>query len=400
MKTKCLLALALTIITSSTLTACQTTYTVPMEPNVIGPVFSEEVESLRVISWLTGPHATTNTSSEWAVGGTDLGIPIYDESDGTMYFAFGDTYSGYAGDGAVRSNYWRSNVVGVTKDLDASDGIKFDSFLTNDGESAKQIIGRLQSDGIEVTNIPTGGIVIDGTMYMFHMSVRHWGPDGVWDINYGGCYKSVDKGETWSKVDDLIWTESDSTTVQFVTGLTKEETRSRLSNNFLQIFPVDGRDGYIYLYGIPGGRIGGAKLMRVKPENFEIFEEYEYFLGKDENNNPIFEKGLEARLAIHDNDVGYVIPPQIGEVSVMYNPYLGKWMTISQMGNRDVYYRTSPTPYGEWSNPVLLARDIEYPISYCGFMHEKYTEQNGKVVYFFMSRWDEYNVEVMRLEFR
>ena len=373
---------------------------VPNEPNVVSPVFHDMVESLNVVSWLTGPHATTNTLTEWGIGGTDLGIPFYDSEENKMYFAFGDTYLGYAGDGDIRSGVWRSNVIGVTTDYNAKNGLTFDYFLNDDGEMAKQIIGRIQSDNVEVTNIPTGGIFINGTMYLFHMSVRHWGNSGDWEINYAGCFKSEDKGETWSKVRNLIWTESDSTVVQYVSGLSKERCRNSLSDNFLQIFPVDGKDGYIYLYGIPGGRTGGVKLMRVTPENFEVYEEYEYYLGNDSGNNPIFEKGSEARLALHNSDVGYIIPPQFGEISVMYNPYLQKWVAMSQVGNKDLYIRLADKPWGEFSEAILIARQTDYPVLYCGFIHEKYTEENGKVMYFFMSRWDEYNVEVMRLEFK
>ena len=73
---------------------------------------------------------------------------------------------------------------------------------------------------------------------------------------------------------------------------------------------------------------------------------------------------------------------------------------MSQVGNKDLYIRLADKPWGEFSEAILIARQTDYPVLYCGFIHEKYTEENGKVMYFFMSRWDEYNVEVMRLEFK
>ena len=60
-----------------------------------------------------------------------------------------------------------------------------------------------------------------------------------------------------------------------LTGMTPTEVKDRYAPNFCQIWPKRAGE-YVYLYGIEGGRFGGVKLGRVKTENFENFDEYEY----------------------------------------------------------------------------------------------------------------------------
>ena len=50
-------------------------------------------------------------------------------------------------------------------------------------------------------------------------------------------------------------------------------------------------DGYVYIYGIGGGRSGGTKLGRVKEEQIEDFEAYEYFAGYNSDGEPIWRSG-------------------------------------------------------------------------------------------------------------
>ncbi len=358
-------------------------------------LYSNKLESLQDLGLITGDDSPNKTGENWNVGGTDLGIPIYDEANQKMYIAFGDTFSG-----ADQRGNWRSNVMAVTTDLDASDGITIDSFLNNNRPIAKEFIPSRKVDNLEITTIPTGGIVIGDSIYVHYMSVRVWGTPGEWDINYNGVVKSVDGGETWTRVNNLTWAESNEDYVQTVTGMDGVELNKRIAPNFLQVFPIKAADGYIYIYGIPGGRSGGAKLGRVLVENYEDFFEYEYFNGYDENEDPIFIKGTAGLEAILKNDEAYVISPKVAEISVIYNKYLEKWVTLYQVGDK-LIYRTADHPWGVWSRHEIVTTYKEFPILYCGFMHEAYSEENGKVIYFLMSQWAPiYNSRLMRLEFK
>jgi len=361
-------------------------------------LYSNKVESLVNLGLITGDDSPNKTGQNWDVGGTDLGIPIYDEANKKMYFAFGDTYSG-----ADQHGNWRSNIMAVTTDLDASDGITIDYFLNNNRPIAKEFIPSRKVDNLEITTIPTGGIVIGDSIYVHYMSVRVWGTPGEWDINYNGVVKSVDGGETWTRVNNLTWAESNKEYVETVTGMDVIELNKRIAPNFLQVFPIKAADGYIYIYGIPGGRSGGAKLGRVLVEKYEDFFEYEYFNGYDENDNPIFIKGTAGLEAILENDKAYVISPKVAEISVMYNKYLEKWITIYKFNNSGrLVFRTSDNPWGVWSDEELITTADDLPGGFYGeFMHEIYSEKDGKVIYFIISQWKPiYNSRLMRLEFK
>ncbi len=360
-------------------------------------VHSKAVKSFKIVAPFTGDDSFNKTGEFWDVGGTDLGIPIYDEANGKMYFAFGDTYSG-----PDQLGNWRSNVMAVSTDFDASDGVVIDSFLNNNRPVAKEFITSRKVDNLEISIIPTGGIVIGDAMYVHYMSVRFWGGGpGEWTVNYNGVVKSVDQGLTFERLVDLTWAESNNEIVQTVTGMDVAELDTRIAPNLLQVFPIKAADGYIYIYGIPGGRSGGAKMGRVLVSDYEDFSKYEYFTGYDANNNPVFVKGSAGLAAILTNDDSYVIPPNVAEISIIYNKYLEKWLIIYKVYDK-LLFRTSVNPWGLWSEAELLTTVQDLPGGFYGeFMHEVYTEKDGKIVYFTISQWKPiYNTTWMRLEFK
>jgi hypothetical protein len=353
------------------------------------------IAEIKEVGTILGEKGFTNTKADWDLGGGDLGIPIYDEVHEKMYIAFGDSYSN-----ASQSGNWRSNVLGVSTDFVASDGLTFDSFVNNNRPVARQIIPSLKTDNTEMTTIPTGGLFVNGQMYLFYMSVRHWGAPGEWSINYCGVYKASDpeKG-TWAPVSDLVWAGDDGAATQATTGLSKAQLDKRLAPNFLQIFPVDGQDGYIYFYGIPGGRSGGAKLARVLKASFEVFSEYEYFLGRDETGSPKWLKGSAGLEQIEYLDESYLLTPQVGEPSVMYNAYLKKWIFAGQISNGDDYLRFADHPWGPWGTPQKILAQTDLKGLYCAFMNARYSEQDGKIIYLFISDWWNYTVRLFQVTF-
>lgn len=360
-------------------------------------VNSKAIKSFEIVAPFTGDNSFNKTGEYWDVGGTDLGIPIYDEANKKMYFAFGDTYSN-----PNQLGNWRSNVMAVSTDFDASDGVVIDSFLNNNRPVAKEFINSRKVDNLEISIIPTGGIVIGDAIYVHYMSVRFWGGgSGEWTVNYNGVVKSVDQGLTFERVPNLTWATSNDQTVQTVTGMSATDLNTRIAPNLLQVFPIRADDGYIYIYGIPGGRSGGAKMGRVLVADYENFSNYEYFTGYDSNKNPIFIRGTEGLEAILNNDDSYVIPPKVAEISIMFNKYLEKWLIIYKVYDK-LMYRTSPNPWGDWSEEEVITTTKNLAGGFYGeFMHEVYTEKEGKVIYFTISQWKPiYNTTWMRLEFK
>lgn len=365
--------------------------------------WSDYVENVKFVSYITGKNATTNTLDTYSVGGTDLGFPIYNSKNNKMYYVFGDTFLNPEN----QTGLWRSNVMAYGSDMDYSDGITYEGFKSN-GATATSIIEGMHTDGdsyIEVTKIPTGGIEIDGTMYLFYMSIRHWITGGGWEVNYNGVVKSTDNGETWTKVFDLTWVESDTNkyaekTQELINKDVDGETTEagllltgRVAPGFGQIFPVDGKDGYIYIFGIPAGRSGGMKMGRVEKENFENFDEYEYFTGRNSKKQAVYVKGSEGLKAIEKNfDTSIVISPSVSEFSVFYNAYLGRWI-IMYFASQKIVFHMSKTIDGVYSDAQVALDAQEYLLPdgntgiYGGLSCEQMVGENGKKIYFIVSLW-------------
>lgn len=349
-------------------------------------VYSSKIASVYDVAMLTGPLGKTDTLTEWGIGGTDLGFPYYDEASGKMMFLFGDTFSSVNGG----SSGWRSNVLGITSDLDASDGIVFDEFAHNVEGMAKQIIDSRHdtSNNGEYTSIPTGGIAINGVHYVFYMAIKDW-QNNTWNVNYCNVAKSTDGGKNFTKMSNLYWVNEPSknplaqTNVCGTLNVTAEEANKHVSSGFMQIFPYAYQE-YVYLFGLPSGRGGGVKLGRVKAAEIEQFDKYQYYYGGEWYTGSA---GL-AKVKDEMDENSYIVMPSVGEVCVSYNKYLGKHM-MTYYTNNKVVFRTS-SDLISWSKSETIVTNTEFLQLYGGFTHEKYTSDDGKTVYLFLSKWYNY----------
>jgi len=424
------------------------------------------------------------------IGGTDLGVPVYNSVTGEMYLLYGDTYGtgrALTEDGQDRGKNWRSSVMAISKDFDLSDGLTYDGWYRGDSDQAEAVIEGKHferadciSKGLEQTKIPQGGIEINGTVYIFYESIRNFGGGGTWRVNYSGVIKSTDNCQTFERVHDLTWfndnsnhftyalysaaqdwadatnTDVDSEndiTAEMIAEASKkiENPKRREAPYFAQCYPVDGKDGYVYIFGRKGGRQHGIKVARVAYENFEDFDSWEYYCGNEDNdpNKPIWKKGYQGLRAINNDTTGYVLATNEDEpssnMSVMYNEYLGKWMLFyfrpakTDETGEEVYpisigFRLSDTVWGNYGEfHKVLEKDIFYPDGpkgqfkfigydyaeegfvknvnhdaasfkmnkdvdfYAGFVHEEYQEQDGRVFYFVMTLSGVYNSVLMKV---
>jgi hypothetical protein len=320
------------------------------------------IVSVNQIGQLTGQPSMNNTSAV-NVYGTDLGS-MFLHSDNRIYFLFGDTF-GYPG--TPGSSDWRSNTMAYTTDFAPSDGITLDGWITDPSGHAKALLegNHDPNDGSgEVTKIPTAGWSFQDRQFMWFMSVNRWGAPGQWEVNYSEIAYSDDHGNSW-----------------LPSGV-----RRSGDSNFIQV-AVAEHSGYLFFWGIPAGRFGGVKLARVVPADALDEAAYQYYTGTGWSANE--EEGI------------FVVDPPVGELSVLWNPYLQRWimMYLNENAAR-IEVCEAYQPEGPWSDPWEVASANDYPALYGAFMHEKYMENDGQVVYFLMSQYFAYNVYLMRVVFQ
>ena len=339
----------------------------PVDPNA--PLVLQGVVDVKQVAQLIGADSPNHTD-RYAVAGTDLGS-MFNIGDKT-YFVFGDTF-GYRKPGMTGGggDDWRSNAMAVSSDQNPADGITFDRFIVDANQHARELVPSIKKDDIEITRIPTHGVAVGTTMYLYFMSVNHWGPAGVWYANYSGVSRSTDGGETWQVLDNLRW---DGT------------------SNFIQVSPfkVKNSDGSvdIYFWGIPAGRFGGVKLMKVPENEIEQLNSYRYFAGVDGTGAPIWSPEIDKAT--------FILEDTVGELSVIWNPYLNHWIMTYLRGGGDVVIREGKQPWGPWGKPILLMTQAGFPGLYGPYMNPRYIENDGQTIYFCISRWDPYAVFWMK----
>jgi hypothetical protein len=323
------------------------------------------VSNLTMIAQLTGMDSL-NRTDRYGVYGTDLGSMFQDGN--RTYFLFGDTFGprplSQAGAGGEN---WRSNVMAWSTDADPSDGITLDGWITDAAGRARELLSSRKLEGSEVTVIPTNGVAANNAMYIFYMSVRHWGQPGFWDCNYSGIARSTDSGQTWTKLSRPTWPGS---------------------SNFIQA-AIWKKDGDLLIWGIPSGRHGGAALMKVAEKDIERPEGYRYFAGMTDG---------QPRWSANMGDAVVVVDPPVGELSVAWNPWLDRWiMTYLNEQSHNLEIREGVAPWGPWSPARMLVSARRYPALYGAFMAPTFTAEGGRVVYFTMSQYRPYNVFLMRI---
>jgi hypothetical protein len=319
------------------------------------------VKNVTQVSQLTGP-TSPNKTGKVEVAGQDLGSMF--RADGKTWFVFGDTFGrrdpGMTGGGGSE---WRSNTLAYTKDTNPSDGITLDGYIVDDTKWAKELISAKQVDGVEMTVIPTYGFAANGAMYLAYMSVKHWGAPGEWDTNYSGFAKSTDHGQTWTKLAAPRWPGT---------------------SNFIQV-SVTNVEGELYFWGVTHGRFGGVQLMKVREQDVERQNAYRYFTGTASDGAPQWSSKMSAAKTIVDGTVG--------ELSVAWNTYLHRWlMTYTDGGASSASIREAAAPWGPWSDATTLVSQAAVPGLYAPYMLPEYTANDGRTIYFTLSKWGPYNV--------
>ncbi len=309
---------------------------------------------------------------------TDLGIVV--STPNKYLYLYGDTFSGHD----VNDGYWNSNFIAYSKkNINFDKGIKFQGVVTNEfGDIAPIKQGkhdRNKEENLnisldkEVTKIPTGGIYLNGYVYIFLMHVRYWGKPGEWFVTSSCCYKAK---------------ENELNRFEKVEGLEIEEN---FSSRFGQMYPFF-KDDYVYLLTIPGGRFGYPSLLRVRKDDFENLDKYELLVDKNKFVN--LKEGIELKPY-------YLIQKECtGEPSIMFNKYLNKWI-ISTLTKEGIKFYLSENLTEEFKESMLILTHREVPSCYGGFVHDDFVKYDGQKMYFQISQWSPiYNTSLFEVVFK
>jgi len=347
----------------------------------LGPAQPQALQN-ELIGQLTGKDGFNDTT-RFNVIGTDLGIVT--KYQGQFRYIFGDTFGTdfmtiESWDPFSTKDYaWRSQTMALSNDTDPSDGILLNDWIKDSPSgNATELFpsGKDMSRTTELTAIATTAVTINTSFYIFYMSVKSWGSTGHnWICNNASIAYSSD-GAHFFKMNNMSW-PTFSNCIQFAfvqdnrsTGLISDE---------------------IYFLTAPGNRNGGAYLVKVDKNQLLNQSAYRYLSLVDANNTPVWSSNMNAAKC--------VIPPTVGELSVMWDKYLEKYVvTYTDIAHSGICLRVAEELWGPWSAPYLIAHARDYPGLYGAFLHPDLVENNGQQIYFIMSRWNVYNTFVLRVD--
>jgi hypothetical protein len=341
---------------------------------------------------LTGPlePGVNSTVVMGDVAGTDLGHVFHNDLTGSLCIVFGDTYGAGSELPPIETKppdpprkllEWRSNVMALIEDPAelVRSGLSTGRMITDRPGYAKQLIPGLHQANDrrgEVTKIPTNGISIDGRLFLHYMSVNWWNPEkaGDWSTNYSSLAYSDHEGNDWHVMAPMWPGDSNFTQVAFV------------------------REGsYLYLFGIPAGRFGGVKLARVRADIRSPLDPASYWYLRSAGRNDWLPEEVDA---------GEIISGPVGELSVMRNDFLRRWIMMytrpeSAHASESIVLREAVSLTGVWSDEIEVCGG-----GYGSYLHPSLVENRGEVAYFTRSHWiapesdgHHYNVWLMRVRF-
>lgn len=339
------------------------------------------IDYVNNLGFVTGRNSkNSDLFAKRNVGSTDLGICI-DNKENLLYL-YGDSFSGID----CNKGVWNSNFVAKSNNKEFAKNIVFEDISHYPNGLVKPIIqGKHDQNqelnlnpknNKEVTKIPTGGIRINDNIYVFYMSIRYWGKPGEWFVTSNELMKAkyydINKFE---KVDSFKFDNIEN-------------------DQFGQIYPFEKPfdKENIYFLALPGGRFRNTVLMKVNKNNIENINQYQ-ILTKDKQFKLVNDVTKEEYFYIVNKNYS-------SEQSIVYNPYLKKWI-ISNLTDKGITFLLSSDLFSEFKEEIVVLDFKNFPLLYGGFIHERMMDYEGKRMYMQVSQWSPiYNTSLFEIVFK
>ncbi len=288
--------------------------------------------------------------------------------NGDALWMFGDTIEGPFE--TIRNHPLEgvlSNTASIVPRQDASAGLKAYEYLKDaDGARARQVIAFEEDEDPALHRLwPMHSVVLGDDVYTYYIKIT-MDPDlDVFDsleLNGNGIAKA--KVGEWR--------------FERLRNRSGERTFWGGDQPTYGVFSELGADGWLYVWG---SFWTGMYLARVKPERIAEPDAYQYLVeaptASKPNVVPRWGGAYNPRAALFDS-----VP---NELSVSYNPYLGKYLAMHVWERQNkLVFRTAPKITGPWSEPEVFfepERLGDDDLFTAGKEHPELRRENGKVLY-------------------
>jgi hypothetical protein len=203
---------------------------------------------------------------------------------------------------------------------------------------------------------PLSGIYIQGTYYMYYTVIEIFGT-GAWDFKIFGAGLAF----------------SDKPLSRYKRIQSKQHWEFPVSPTEIVLV-----DDWLYLYEVSkkGGK-QGIWLSRVRPAEIENPDSYEYYCGSD------------TRFCSDKNKQALFLENIYGQVSIVWNEYLGKYILASSSdfsNPLEIRLYTADKPHEKWGKPVARILVPEYrqnkkvELVYFTYFHPELFRENGRIM--------------------